>query len=101
VALYTNAVSLRSPWLSTRKPACPRGEAFRADLWQDAGVRPLEEPLALSIGVEIRGGGKPAKFSDFCRRINWLAGINCLRGLTTFRHKGSFTCFCERFLTFN
>jgi hypothetical protein len=42
--------------LSTRKPACPRGEAFRADLWQDAGVRPLEEPLALSMGVEIRAG---------------------------------------------
>jgi len=72
VALYTNAVSLRSPWLSTRKPACPRGEAFRADLWQDAGVRPLEEPLALSMGVEIRAGVNPPSFQiSAAESIGW------------------------------
>jgi hypothetical protein len=26
--------------------------AFRADFWQDAGLRPREAPLALSIGSE-------------------------------------------------
>jgi hypothetical protein len=36
--------------------------------------------MHVSVAVAVGRRGKPAKFSDFCRRINWLAGIDYLRG---------------------
>jgi hypothetical protein len=47
------------------------------------------------------GGVNPPSFQiSAAESIGWRE-LTASEGSTTFRHKGSFTCFCERFLTFN